>query len=83
MKKIKYIMMIAGFATLGFTAQQLKHNCAATGCDTNELDGYANDMIEYINFDLADGNIDSLVAETYIDIMKEIKLLNAGNYTMK
>ena len=74
MKKIKYIMMIAGFAAMGFTAKQYNHDHSL--CNKSELDGYANDMISYINYDLRNGDIDSLVAETYIETMNEIKRLN-------
>ena len=68
MKKIRYIMMIAGFAAIG--CGQAKH----TAYDNNksEITGYCNDMIEYINNDLANGDIDSLVAETYIHNINEI-----------
>ena len=66
MKKIRYIMMIAGFAAIG--CGQAKH----TAYDKSEIAGYCTDMIEYISHDLERGLIDSLVAETYIRTMNEI-----------
>ena len=44
-------------------------------CRTNEMHK-KYEKFPYKGFDV-------YVAETYIDMMNEIKLLNAGNYTMK
>ena len=73
MKKIRYIMMIAGFAAIG--CGQAKHT--TYDHSKSEIAGYCNDMIEYISHDLERGLIDSLVAETYIHTMNEIADYNS------
>ena len=74
MKKIRYIMMIAGFAAIGCGQAQPD----VYDNNKSEIAGYCNDMIEYINYDLRNGDIDSLVAETYIRTMNEIADYNNG-----
>ncbi len=65
MKRIKYIMMIAGFAAMG---------CGQPTIDLNkiEITNTAEDMIEYIHADVADGSIDSTLALSYITNLQEI-----------
>ena len=65
MKKIKYIMMIAGFAAMG---------CGQPKIDLNkiEITNTAEDMIEYMYADMADGSIDTAIGMTYIINLQEI-----------
>ena len=68
MKKIKYIMMIAGFAAMGcgqptdYTAINITNNC--------------EELKEYIYMDIDNDAILGDVAETYIEILNEIIELN-------
>ena len=69
MKKIKYIMMIAGFAAMG---------CGQPKTDFNVINITNNcqELKEYIYQDIANDAVLGDVAETYIDILNEIIELN-------
>ena len=68
MKKIKYIMMIAGFAAMGCgqptdnKAVKITNNC--------------QELKEYIYQDIANDAVLGDVAETYIEMLNEIIELN-------
>ena len=68
MKKIKYIMMIAGFAAMGcgqptdYTAINITNNC--------------EELKEYIYQDISNEQIDADVAEYYVEMLNEIIELN-------
>ena len=74
MKKIKYIMMIAGFAAMGcgqptdYTAINITNNC--------------EELKEYIYQDIDNAAVHADVAETYIQMLNDIIELNGydANY---
>ena len=68
MKKIKYIMMIAGFAAMG--CGQPTDNTAILTANTCE------ELKEYIYMDMDNEIIPTEYAETYIELLNEIIELN-------
>ena len=68
MKKIKYIMMIAGFAAMG--CGQPTDNKAIV------ITNNCQELKEYIYQDIANDAVLGDVAETYIEILNEIIELN-------
>ena len=67
MKKIKYIMMIAGFAAMG---------CGQATDNTIEITNNCQELKEYIYQDIGNDAVLGDVAETYIEMLNEIIELN-------
>ena len=67
MKKIKYIMMIAGFAAIG---------CGQPTDNTIEITNNCQELKEYIYQDIANDAVLGDVAESYIEMLNEIIALN-------
>ena len=68
MKKIKYIMMIAGFAAMG--CGQPTDNTAILTANTCE------ELKEYIYMDMDNEDIHTETAEYYLELLNEIIELN-------
>tara|TARA_E500000305_G_C3850392_1_gene155873 strand:- start:166 stop:396 length:231 start_codon:yes stop_codon:yes gene_type:complete len=74
MKRIKYIMMIAGFAAMGCGQSQLDKDLAKL--DRIEIDNYAHDMKSHIYYDIENGVIDAEYAVSYLEQLDAIIELN-------
>ena len=74
MKRIKYIMMIAGFAAMGCGQSQLDKDLA--NFNRIEIDNYAYDMKSHIYYDIENGVIDPEYAASYLEQLDAIIELN-------
>ena len=67
MKKIKYIMMIAGFAAMG---------CGQATTNAIEITNHCQELKEYLYQDISNDALLADVAESYIELLNEIIELN-------
>ena len=81
MKKIKYIMMIAGFAVMGCSQNQEIYPCSLD-YKAIEITNNCEELKEYIYQDIDNDALLGDVAETYIALLNEIIELNGydANY---
>ena len=81
MKKIKYIMMIAGFAVMGCSQNQEIYPCSLD-YKAIEITNNCEELKEYIYQDIDNAAVHADVAETYIQMLNDIIELNGydANY---
>ena len=81
MKKIKYIMMIAGFAVMGCSQNQEIYPCSLD-YKAIEITNNCEELKEYIYQDIDNDAVHADVAETYIQMLNDIIELNGydANY---
>ena len=74
MKKIKYIMMIAGFAAMGCGQSQLDKDLAKL--DRIEIDNELREMKAFLKYDVEAGLMDSAYAVMYQEQIDRIIVRN-------
>ena len=81
MKKIKYIMMIAGFAVMGCSQNQEIYPCSLD-YKAIEITNNCEELKEYIYQDIDNDAVHADLAETYIQMLNDIIELNGydANY---
>ena len=81
MKKIKYIMMIAGFAVMGCSQNQEIYPCSLD-YKAIAITNNCEELKEYIYQDIDNDAVHADVAETYIQMLNDIIELNGydANY---